>query len=237
MTKNDYAEKIIGLLKQSDTARANNNVEEVKKIGDEISDLAAKMCQELTMEEFIDVQLSVERYYNSKMAEEANGLSNKEIMDDYVANGTKYLEPVQVLMALNDKPENLMDDADYEFYRSLPDNVTIYRGLSKDELEDEDGDECGVQGISWTTEYSVAEFFAARIPQNLNPCVVKAVVPKSNIRFATMRRCEFEVLVLGVADFEIVQDNFDGFDFEKFHEDIKEKAKAINMLSEDLVLS
>lgn len=178
----------------------------------------------MDIEEILKEQRKMEEQFRKQMEEEVECYSNKEVMYEYISTSTKFLKPSRILIAMQDKPENLMEEDDYEFYKSLPDTVTIYRGMSRDELE-----ECGsVMGISWTTEYGVAEFFAARMPKKYNPIVVKAIVPKSLIKFATMCRYEFEVLVEWVDDFEIVQEEFDGFDFHRFHKETAKKAKSLS---------
>lgn len=179
----------------------------------------------MDIEEILKQQREMEEQLRKLLREDFKTYSNKEVMYEYISTSTKYLEPSEILIAMQDKPENLMEEEDYEFYKSLPDTVTIYRGMSRDELEECDD----VMGISWSIEYSVAEFFAARMPKKYNPIVVKAVVPKSRIKFATMRRNEFEVLVEWVDDFEIVQDEFDGFDFDRFREEMDKKAESLSL--------
>ena len=140
-------------------------------------------------------------------------MKNYEIIDNYISHGlSNGVEPRDVIMALRDKPENLMSKADYESYLKLPDEVTVYRGCSMDEIDENDGP----LGISWSLDYKVAEFFAAR---SINGCVIKATVPKEVIKVVHMSRHEAEVMLLPFVDYDIVTDSIpDDYDFEAFHE-------------------
>lgn len=73
-----------------------------------------------------------------------------------------------------------------EFFRSLPDEVTVYRGASRERIA----------GLSWTTNPVVAWLFArgprgSRVP---DPVVATGTVDKANILWATDRRNEREIL-------------------------------------------
>lgn len=76
-----------------------------------------------------------------------------------------------------------------EFYESLPDPVTVYRGCSKREISD--------PGISWTTDPKVAASFAhghrgIPVPEGT---VMKMTVPKTWVMTVCMEREEHEVVV------------------------------------------
>lgn len=139
-------------------------------------------------------------------------MTNREIVEEYVLHGLNYLEPSDVLEAFNDEPENIMGEEQIAFYNSIPDQVEIYRGCSYDEVE-----ESGVpEGISWTLDYKVAEFFAYRYG-NENGCIVKAIVPKTDIRYATNDRNEKEVIVIEVDECEVVSHGETDYDPAEYH--------------------
>lgn len=144
-------------------------------------------------------------------------MTSREIVEEYVQHGLNYLEPSDVLDAFTDEPENIMSEEELAFYDSIPDQVEIYRGCSYDEVE-----ESGVpEGISWTLDYKVAEFFAYRYGDE-NGCIVKAIVPKTDIRYATDDRSEKEVIVFGVDECEVVSHgegaNYDPAEYHKYLE-------------------
>lgn len=146
-------------------------------------------------------------------------MTNREIVEEYVLHGLNYLNPLDVIRAFNDDPENIMSEDELTFYNSIPDEVEIYRGCSYDEIEEE-----GVpQGISWTTDYKVAEFFAYRYGDE-NGCIVRTVVSKDDICFASDDRKEKEVIVLWVDDCEVISHgegaNYDPAEFHKYLETI-----------------
>lgn len=151
-------------------------------------------------------------HINSIRENRCNNMSNKEIVEEYVTNRYNVGED-RLLIALQDKPENLMEEENLAFYNSLPEQVVVYRGCDYDEVE-----ECGVPlGISWTTELKVAEFFAYRW-NNPNGCICKAVVPKSSIRYATNDRMEFEVMIIDVDDCDIIsKGESDKFNIDEYH--------------------
>ena len=80
-------------------------------------------------------------------------------------------------------------EADPEFYDSLPETLTVYRGADRSCIE---------AGVSWTTDRHVAEGFARghRLLFNPDPVVATATVRKSEIFAATNGRQESEILCL-----------------------------------------
>lgn len=98
----------------------------------------------------------------------------------------------------------MMDEKEQEYYDALPDEVTLYRGCSINELnylKDEDDSSC--LGISWTTDRGVAEFFAFRDEYNREDrVVVSAVVKKSSIITFINDRDEYECIFLDIFSIE-----------------------------------
>ena len=85
-----------------------------------------------------------------------------------------------------DRPgrEGMMDDAEKEFLKNLPDEFTIYRGHQKKNK----------LGYSWTLSYWRAKWFANRFKQ-AGAGVVTAIVQKKDIIAVLLGRNEFEVIV------------------------------------------
>lgn len=96
----------------------------------------------------------------------------------------------------------LMTEEEQEYFNNLPDTVTLYRGCSVEELEGENS----CFGISWTTSREIAEFFAFRADFEEPRMVVKASVPKAEIKTFINAREEFECiwLLCNEEDVEIV---------------------------------
>lgn len=65
---------------------------------------------------------------------------------------------------LEDRPyqEYLMNDEDFKVYKSLPERLIIYRGMTIEELESNDF------GVSWTLSKERAEFFASTYGRNFS---------------------------------------------------------------------
>lgn len=74
------------------------------------------------------------------------------------------------------------------FYNSLPDVVTLYRGTSEEECNSM------AYGFSWTTDVKVAKFFAYRHTTK-NRCVVGIDVEKKDIKAVFVSRDESECLI------------------------------------------
>lgn len=70
--------------------------------------------------------------------------------------------------------KNLMENDELEYYNSLPDVVTIYRGIAIGRAEQE--------GLSWTCNRDTAEWFANRFNEgNRKGYILKGVVDKKDI--------------------------------------------------------
>lgn len=91
----------------------------------------------------------------------------------------------------SDRPgrEHVMDDDDRRAFNDLPDKIDIYRGCISEQNED---------GLSWTTNVKVAEFFAKRFAglHDGDPIILCGTVDKSDVLFYSAGRNESEVVVL-----------------------------------------
>jgi hypothetical protein len=92
-----------------------------------------------------------------------------------------------------DRPEKqyLMTDEERDFLNKLPEEVTIYRGMSKKEFDS------GEFGLSWTLDKSIADFFVGRVLYNEKEKVVKElIIPKDKITAYFDGRQESEIIYI-----------------------------------------
>ena len=84
-------------------------------------------------------------------------------------------------------PIRFMASADRAFFDRLSNPVTVFRGCGKRY----------VRGLAWTTDRSVAEFYArgGRFPIPRNAVLATAQVDKSAFFFVTLSRNESEVVI------------------------------------------
>ncbi len=102
---------------------------------------------------------------------------------------------------LRNEPERefLMDDDEREYLQMLPERITIYRGMTEDELQG------GSFGVSWTLKRKVAEFFAYKYERNHATNHLKKTVheitinKKEAIAFMNARQ-EFEIIYINDAE-------------------------------------
>lgn len=81
----------------------------------------------------------------------------------------------------------LMSDEDYQVYDSLPERITVYRGV---------GFGRNPKGLSWTANRSTAEWFAHRFDTEDNKGYIqKATIDKSTVLAYFNRRGEDEIVV------------------------------------------
>ena len=136
---------------------------------------------------------------NDKLSDEA---FNKGLVIAWtVGRGTGDFRAIQYFMRC--KKELVMNEEELAYYNRLPDKVTLYRGCSMDEYEDEDGDSCF--GISWTTSREIAEFFAFRNEQE-DTAVYSIEVDKEDIKAVFLSRNEFEAICFGGDEVTLVTD-------------------------------
>lgn len=118
-------------------------------------------------------------------------------------------------------PQDYLSEDDYNVWKSLPSIVTVYRGCDYEEVE-----ELGCpQGISYTLDKKIAEFFAYRY-NNEDGCVIEATVPKDAIKCYYNGRNEREVIII---DFPycyktskiISQGEVEKFDIDEFNKEYK----------------
>lgn len=85
-------------------------------------------------------------------------------------------------------PRFLMVPDEYDVYQKLPETVEIYRGVRKNSKK--------VEGMSWTTDKTVADWFADRFTAKPSRGdVYKAVIDKRNILAFFSGRSEAEIVV------------------------------------------
>ena len=83
--------------------------------------------------------------------------------------------------------KSLMNEEDYEYYQSLPETITVYRGVAVGR---------NPQGLSWTCNKKTAEWFANRWSEvNGKGYVQVAEVKKSNVLAYFNTREEDELVV------------------------------------------
>ena len=99
-------------------------------------------------------------------------------------------ESWDVVTRLFESIEEKTDEDSQEMYDKLPSVVMVYRGvLAKDELKAE-------TGVSWTTDYKVAEMFALRFKTlGGTPYIMKGEVNKEDFGYFTNARQESEALI------------------------------------------
>ena len=116
-----------------------------------------------------------------------NPIADAYINEEFPLN---IFESWDVVARLFESIEEKTDEDSQEIYDKLPDVVMVYRGvLAKDELKAE-------TGVSWTTDYKVAEMFALRFkPLGGTPYIMKGEVNKEDILYFTNARQESEALI------------------------------------------
>jgi hypothetical protein len=81
----------------------------------------------------------------------------------------------------------MMDEEELEFFKNLPDEITIYRGYRKRKNK---------KGLSWTLSKERAEWFSRRFARtDSEAAVVKRVVKKSQVLAYFNGRKEDEILL------------------------------------------
>ena len=82
-------------------------------------------------------------------------------------------------------PRRILVGEDRDFYDSLPDTFTVYRGCAGVSLEH------ARAGICWSTKRDIAEWFADRsADRNARPVLISARVRKANVRLTNAAECE-----------------------------------------------
>ena len=116
-----------------------------------------------------------------------NPIADAYINEEFPLN---IFESWDVVARLFESIEEKTDEDSQEIYDKLPDVVMVYRGvLAKDELKAE-------TGVSWTTDYKVAEMFALRFKTlGGTPYIMKGEVNKEDILYFTNARQESEALI------------------------------------------
>jgi len=90
-------------------------------------------------------------------------------------------------MFLSADQHHLMDDAEFDFFKVLPDRITVYRGSGNNVTAAR-----AARGMSWTLDRGKAEWFAQRDGDGF---CIKAEVPKRNVFAYFDGRNEQEVVI------------------------------------------
>ena len=107
---------------------------------------------------------------------------------EFVSDNPVYTKDQFVRLFRKCDPQTLMEPDEYEAYQSFPDTLEIYRGVRKDSKK--------VEGMSWTTNKSVAYWFADRFAGKASSGdVYKAVINKRDVLAYFTGRTEDEVVV------------------------------------------
>ena len=116
-----------------------------------------------------------------------NPIADAYINEEFPLN---LFESWDVVTRLFESIEEKTDEDSQEMYDKLPGVVKVYRGvLAKDRLK-------GSVGVSWTTDYKVAEMFALRFKSlGGTPYIMKGEVNKEDILYFTNARQESEALI------------------------------------------
>ena len=116
-----------------------------------------------------------------------NPIADAYINEEFPLN---LFESWDVVTRLFESIEEKTDEDSQEMYDKLPSVVMVYRGvLAKDKLKAE-------TGVSWTTNYKVAEMFALRFKSlGGTPYIMKGEVNKEDILYFTNARQESEALI------------------------------------------
>lgn len=83
----------------------------------------------------------------------------KKLKDVYISQDYSPVpDPILIHLFQSDRPgkEHLMNEEDKEVFNQMPDEITIYRAMSKKEYDS------GNYRLSWTLNKEVAEFFSER---------------------------------------------------------------------------
>jgi len=92
--------------------------------------------------------------------------------------------------------EYLMTKSERNYFRNLPERLTIYRGMTQKEQKTKSF------GVSWTLKKEVAEFFAFKYKRNYHTNHLKKVVCQKKIAKADViafinDRKEYEIIYVG----------------------------------------
>ena len=104
-------------------------------------------------------------------------------------------EALRCFYAVRDR-RAMMNEEELKVLQDMPARVQLFRGCSMDEYN------ANVYGSSWTTQRSIAEFFAWRFDkQDSSRCVVSCTIDKAQVLAVFMERKEHEVVadIMGTA--------------------------------------
>jgi hypothetical protein len=122
------------------------------------------------------------------------GAAGVQFLPDPAHDFDEYLDEVATLESVLEDgiagdPLRILTELDRDFFISLPERFTIYRGCAGITWEQT------AEGLCWTLKRDIADWFAERSARfnNGDPVVVSARIPKTRIYFA--KASEHEVVV------------------------------------------
>ena len=130
-------------------------------------------------------------------------LSNDDLSEILAATWTSVEKVDKNLLPLFKKcnKEKLMDKEEFEAYQALPETIKIFRGVSEINKR-------RIKGLSWTTDYEVARWFANRYEgYSKSGTVYQATIEKKYVYAFFMCRKEYEVIIdpAKLQNFEIAE--------------------------------
>ncbi|WP_099369859.1 hypothetical protein [Sphingobacterium sp. 1.A.5] len=120
------------------------------------------------------------------------------LMNAYVSSDNLYEyrdEIKDIFSRFQGQTGNFLNNDDAEYFNQLPDQITIYRGMTVEEFEG------GEYGVSWSLKKEVAEFFANTYGRNFSTVdsqkiVVERTINKKDVITFNNERKEFEVIYI-----------------------------------------
>lgn len=155
--------------------RYNNGIEDARSIGDVFYCISKP-----NRLQFFDI---ISNIFEIEEPEYSNILKSIWVSTEF-----PHQHPIPKLIKLfkRAKPELLMTDEEKSVYNNLSEIVEIYRGLPDKRAK--------LRGLSWTTDYKKAEWFAKRFNGKLSN-IYKAQINKKHIFMYTDERKEHECVV------------------------------------------
>lgn len=195
--------KVIKLNFTKDQAKSNEFIEEVRKI---------KEQQRIVLENFfikgqigykmqIDLCASDDKIfylYKYKDKFKTDVEFTQYLSSAYTSSSNTYLYRQELKELFTSKriiPEHLMNEEDLNYFKKLPHEFTIYRGMSKEEFNSKDF------GFSWTLDRKIANFFANDYIHNYNKInesglIYETRVQKKNVIAFFDERKEKEIIYI-----------------------------------------
>lgn len=180
--------KVDGEMKMVDITANENNLKQVQKQVCETIDAAATVY---------DVYLVIRKSYRLTFIKHIKEYLSVNDMSELLAhawvtsenpNGDVNVSLKTIIRWFKSCDKTiLMDEQEYKVYKDFPESLTVYRGIAVNR---------NPHGLSWTTDYSKAEWFAHRYDTDSEEgYILKANISRSNILAYFDSRGESEVVV------------------------------------------